>query len=204
MTKASFSDRLRRPVRQLHWISAAICVFSLCFYAVSGFILNNEEVFKAKPYESRFEKPLSPELALALQALSNDESLDDQSVSKLSALFGYDMRYAKARLTKGKLSLTIPEPGVKAAIEVDTKANKLIYDRAERGPLAFMTDLHKGKNVRPLWKIFINVLAISVLVFALSGLALLFYQARARKVTWPLIGFGIVAPAAFILLLMHL
>jgi len=202
--KKSLTDRLRRPMRQVHWISAAVCVFSLCFYAITGFLLNNDDLIKIKPKATHIEKPLSPALAQSLGALQTDQRLEPQAASELAGLFGQDMRYAKARVTKSKLTLTVPEPGVKASIEVDTEGQKLIYDRTERGPIAFMTDLHKGKNVRPLWHWFINIFAISVLVFGLSGLMLLVFQAKMRKITWPLVIAGVGLPALFLVLLMHL
>lgn len=202
--RKSLLDALRRPLRQLHWISAALCVFSLCFYAVTGFFLNNEDLIKTEPKTAHVEKPLPDPLAASLSKLDNDQALSPQDAQTIGEMFGVDMRYAKARVMKGKVTITTPEPGVRSSFEVNTKAMTLVYERTDRGVLAFFNDLHKGKNVRPLWHWFINLFAVSVLVFAVSGLALLFYQARHRKPTWPLIGGGVILPVLFFILLMHL
>ena len=45
--------------------------------------------------------------------------------------------------------------------------------------------------------------AIATLVFCITGLFLLHLHARQRRLTWPLVGLGLVVPVLLILLFIH-
>jgi uncharacterized protein len=192
--KASFN--LRLFVRQLHWISAALSLFGLCFYAFTGFALNNEDLFKAKHDVTRTLKPI-PASLIANPISEQNKVLSSNVRGELSALLGVEMTDAKVRVDQGKISLSIPSPGVKTIVTIDQAGGMLTLEQDKRGFISALTDLHKGKNVRPIWGFAINSMAISVLVFALSGLYLLVQQARQRGITWPLIVGGTFIPIFF-------
>jgi uncharacterized protein len=192
--KASFN--LRLFVRQLHWISAALSLFGLTFYAFTGFALNNEDLFKAKHDVTRTLKPI-PASLLANPISEQNKILSSNVRGELSTLLGVDMADTKVRVDQGKVSLSIPSPGVKTIVKIDQAGGMLTLEQDKRGFVSAMTDLHKGKNVRPIWGFAIDAMAISVLIFALSGLYLLVQQARQRGITWPLIAGGTLIPIIF-------
>ena len=189
--KAAFNFRLF--MRQVHWISAAFSLFGLCFYAFTGFALNNEDLFKAKHEVTRTVRPI-PASLLARPLSEQTKTLSPQARRELTATLGVDMRDAKVRIDQGKVSLTIPSPGVKSIVRINQADGTLVLEQDRRGFIAALTDMHKGKNVRPIWGFAIDAMAISVLIFALSGLYLLVQQASKRAITWPLILGGSLVP----------
>ncbi|MDV6331191.1 PepSY-associated TM helix domain-containing protein [Asticcacaulis sp. 201] len=194
----------RMYVRQIHWITAAFSVTCLCLYALTGFFLNNEGLLATAPVTTRVERPLSSALAAELGGVTDGAILSAQATDDIGHLFGMDARGAKVRVSGAKVTINLPDPGKRTTISVDPAKSRLVLDRSDRGAIAFLTDLHKGKNVRPAWRYFIDVFAISVLLFSISGFILLVIQARMRKMTWPLVALGVVVPIAFLILILHL
>ncbi len=194
----------RYYVRQIHWITAAFTVSCLCLYALSGLLLNNEDLFAPAPVTTRIERPLSAALTAQVGGLKDGASLPPATAAIVGRLFSADLRYATLHAGKDKMTINVPDPGKRTTIEADTKAGLITLVRTDRGPLAYFTDLHKGKNVPPLWHSFINVFAVSVLLFSISGFILLAIQTRARKMTWPVVGLGLGLPALFLIVILHL
>jgi hypothetical protein len=51
--------------------------------------------------------------------------------------------------------------------------------------------------------IFIDILAVAVLFFSITGLVLLWIQARQRTSTWPLVGSGVVIMVVLMIFFAH-
>jgi hypothetical protein len=77
------------------------------------------------------------------------------------------------------------------------------YERTDRGLIAVLNDLHKGRHSGPVWAMFIDLIAIACVVFAVTGLGLLWLYSRGRRVTWPLVALGLVLPFIIFLLFVH-
>ena len=69
-------------------------------------------------------------------------------------------------------------------------AQEALRERTTRGWVAWLNDLHKGRDTGPVWYWFIDVFAGVCIVFCLTGLVLLQFHASKRPSTWPLVGFG--------------
>ncbi|MGZ8318815.1 MAG: PepSY-associated TM helix domain-containing protein, partial [Telluria sp.] len=54
-----------------------------------------------------------------------------------------------------------------------------------------------------VWSWFIDIFAIACLVFSITGFLILKLHAANRPSTWPVVGFGIVAPVLIALLFIH-
>lgn len=102
----------------------------------------------------------------------------------------------------GNLSRTAA-PGGDAWLSLDRSTGAVEYERTGRGAIAYLNDLHKGRNAGPAWGWFIDVFAIACLVFCITGLFLLHLHARQRRMTWPLVGLGLLIPLLLALLLIH-
>ena len=55
----------------------------------------------------------------------------------------------------------------------------------------------------PAWGWFLDVFAVACLVFCITGLFLLHLHARQRRMTWPLVGLGLLIPLLIALILIH-
>ena len=113
------------------------------------------------------------------------------------------MRGATAEWSDEELYLSAPGPGRDAWVSIDRASGAAKYETTDRGWVAYFNDLHKGRNTGIAWTIFIDVVAVAVLFFSLTGLVLLWIQAGQRTSTWPLVGGGIALVAALMILFAH-
>ena len=65
------------------------------------------------------------------------------------------------------------------------------------------TTMTKGRNTGPAWSWFIDIFAVASLVFALTGLVLLWLHAHRRPSTWPLVGLGLLIPLLLAMFFIH-
>jgi len=89
------------------------------------------------------------------------------------------------------LYLSAPGPGRDAWVSIDRTSGAAKFESTDRGWIAYFNDLHKGRNTGVVWTIFIDVVAAACVFFSLTGLVLLWIQARQRTSTWPLVTLGI-------------
>jgi hypothetical protein len=117
--------------------------------------------------------------------------------------FKLSLRDATAEWSEEELYLSAPGPGRDAWVSIDRATGAAKFEKTDRGWLAYFNDLHKGRNTGVAWTIFIDVVAAAVLFFSLTGLVLLWIQARQRTSTWPLVGGGIALITALMIFFAH-
>ena len=64
------------------------------------------------------------------------------------------------------------------------------YEVTDRGWIAYLNDLHKGRHTGAAWSWFLDVFAVAAIVFCVSGLLLLQLHSKRRPATWPVVGLG--------------
>ena len=96
--------------------------------------------------------------------------------------FDLSLRGATAEWSDEELYLSAPGPGRDAWVSIDRASGAAKYETTDRGWVAYFNDLHKGRNTGIAWTIFIDVVAVAVLFFSLTGLVLLWIQAAAAHV----------------------
>jgi hypothetical protein len=99
--------------------------------------------------------------------------------------------------------LALPRPGGDAWLRVDLRSGEAEFEDSDRGLLALLNDLHKGRNTGAVWRAFLDVFAAGCLVFCITGLLILHRHAGQRALTWPLTAAGFVLPALLVLLFIH-
>jgi hypothetical protein len=104
----------------------------------------------------------------------------------------------------GEVYVSLPRPGGDASITVNRDTGDVAYEKTTRGAVAFLNDLHKGRNTGAVWGWFIDVFAVACLVFAITGLFLLYLLSATRKITWPLVAAGLAIPAILVIVFIHL
>jgi hypothetical protein len=197
--------QLYRTMHLWHWISAAVCFAALALFTVTGITLNHADVISAKPAVTSGDAQLTAE---GLAELRNPD-LDDQDppppkvIAWAEGEFKLSLRDAAAEWSPEELYLSAPGPGRDAWVSIDRETGAAKFESTDRGWLAYFNDLHKGRNTGITWKIFIDVVAAAVLFFSITGLVLLWIQARQRKSTWPLLGGGVVLVTALMIFFAH-
>lgn len=193
-------------VRQWHWVSSAICLAGLLLFSVTGITLNHAGTIEGEPRITTVEVALPDDVSAALQAaLANPSQLQELPVSLTRFIQNTTgaritpYQFEQAQWSPDELYISMPQPGGDAWLVLDGLSNELLYERTDRGVIAFLNDLHKGRHTGALWSLFIDAIAISCIVFALTGLWLLIRQQKQRPLTWAITTFGLLLPMLLVL-----
>ena len=175
----------------------------LLLFAVTGFTLNHAAQIEAQPKITKVET-LVPQATLAgLASVTANAPLTATQAAAIRGATGIDVRGATVDADDDGIYLTMPGPGVDATLEISRIDGHAAYERTDRGLIAVLNDLHKGRHSGPVWALFIDLIAIACVVFAITGFGLLWLYSRGRRVTWPLVALGIVLPFIIFLLFVH-
>jgi hypothetical protein len=187
-----------------HWISAAVCFAALTLFTVTGITLNHASSISAEPVVASGDAQL-PETLRRLLAAGVAPSTEPPAEIAAWAedAFKLSLRDATAEWSEEELYLSAPGPGRDAWVSIDRASGMAKFEKTDRGWLAYFNDLHKGRNTGITWMIFIDVVAVAVLFFSLTGRILLWIQARQRTSTWPLVGGGIALVTALMVFFAH-
>jgi hypothetical protein len=192
-------------LRQWHWISSAVCLVGMLLFSVTGITLNNAAIIPATPVITSIE-------AVLPQQILDDIELPEADKAPLNAeLRGWlesELNIYIAGSVRGEWSdedvyVALPRPGGDAWLSLDLTSGDILYERTTRGWVAYLNDLHKGRDTGAAWSWFIDVFAIACVVFCVSGLLLLQRHAASRPSTWPMVGLGLVIPLILIILFVH-
>lgn len=188
-----------------HWISAAISLAAMLLFAVTGITLNHAAAIGATPRVSERSARLPPGERLLLRAEpdARADPLPLAVAERLRGTIGLDVRGRAAEWSDTEVYVALPRAGGDAWVSVDRATGRVTAEVTDRGWIAWLNDLHKGRNTGDAWFWFIDLFAGACIVFTLTGLLLLQLHARHRPLTWPLVALGMLAPALLALFFLH-
>lgn len=193
-----------RQLHTWHYMSAAVALAGILMFAITGITLNHAASIGASPTvvskQGMLPSPLLPALA---HPKSNDAPLPAHVAKAVKAAVGVDPGAHAGEWSDAEVYVALPRPGGDGWVSIDRTTGKITSETTDRGWIAYLNDLHKGRNAGSTWFWLIDVFAIACLVFALTGLVLLQFLAKNRPLTWPLVGLGILAPFLIALFLIH-
>lgn len=193
-----------KTLHRWHWISAALSLFALLVFAATGITLNHAAQIEAEPQVVTVKDTLP---ASALRGLQGERAADAPLPAGardwLQAQLGVNTEGRSVEWSDGEAYVSLPRPGGDAWLSIDRESGAVEYEVTRRGWIAWLNDLHKGRNTGAVWRWFIDLFAVACLLFALTGLWLLQLHARQRGKTWPLVAAGLALPALLIVLFMH-
>lgn len=190
-------------LRQWHWISSALCLVGMLLFAITGITLNHAAQIEVKPLVINHQAHLPAALQAALQAQPPTQGLPLALRQWLQSELPVRLDGRDAEWSDGELYIGLPRPGGDAWLSLDIDAGVLEFESTDRGWIAYLNDLHKGRNTGAAWSWFIDVFAGLCVIFSLSGLLLLQRYASNRRSTWPVVLLGLVLPALLALLFIH-
>ena len=194
---------LYRTMHSWHWISAAICLAGLLLFCITGITLNHAGAIAANPQVVKKAEPLPAALHAALGAGKAGDALPDALADWIEDEFDIETEGADVEWSPEELYVSAPGPGRDAWVMIDRAGFQATSEVTDRGWTAYFNDLHKGRNTGVVWKIFIDLVAGACLFFALTGLVLLWIQARQRTSTWPLVSLGVAVLVVLMILFAH-
>ncbi|UNK50693.1 PepSY-associated TM helix domain-containing protein [Lysobacter sp. S4-A87] len=193
-----------RTLHQWHWISSAICLVAMLLFSVTGVTLNHASAIEAKPQTLNRTVDMPASLLKALGTREDGSAPLPASVSDwLNDVLPVAIGAQPAEWSAQEVYLSLPRPGGDAWLSIDRATGAVEYERTSRGWIAYLNDLHKGRNTGAAWRWFIDIFAIACLVFCITGLFLLQMHARQRPTTWPYVVLGLVLPLLLALLFIH-
>ncbi|GAB3475252.1 PepSY-associated TM helix domain-containing protein [Azotobacter salinestris] len=190
-------------LRQWHWISSALCLAGMLLFAITGLTLNHAAQIESTPRVESRSARLPEALLATLRAEPPGAGLPAGLQRWLEEELDIRLAGREAEWTEDELYVGLPRPGGDAWLSLDLKSGELEYEDTDRGWIAYLNDLHKGRHTGTAWSWFIDLFAGVCVVFSLTGLVLLQRQAAVRPTTWPLTGLGLLLPLLIALLFIH-
>ena len=186
-----------------HWVSSALTLAGLLAFALTGITLNHAGAIESRPMVRGGELQLAPAQRTALDEAA-PRLAGSTSRAPLPAPLAEAWQQAlglawpagaDAEWSEEEVYLALPRPGGDAWLRIDRRSGRLEWEDSDRGWIAWLNDLHKGRHTGAVWSAFIDVFAAACVLAALTGLLLLALHARRRPSTWPLVVAGIALPA---------
>ena len=193
-----------RVLHRWHWISSAICLVAMLLFAVTGITLNHATALEPTPIVTRRMLQVPAPVLLGLGTREDGNApLPPRVAQWLDERLPVSIGALPAEWSADEVYLSLPRPGGDAWLSIDRETGAVEFEGTSRGALAYLNDLHKGRNTGAAWNWFIDLVAIACLVFCVTGLFLLQLHARERRATWPLVALGLVLPVLLALLFIH-
>lgn len=209
-TDAMARARWLKAILPWHWVSSALTLAGLLVFALTGITLNHAGAIESRPVVRSGEFALAPAQREALEraAPASDghgrAPLPLASATAFQAELGLkNVAGATAEWSADEVYLALPRPGGDAWLRIDRRSGLLEWEDSDRGWIAWLNDLHKGRHTGAVWSAFIDIFAAACVVAAVTGLLLLALHARRRPSTWPLVAAGLALPALLALWAAH-
>lgn len=191
-------------VREWHWISSAICLVGMLLFSVTGITLNHAEDIRVIPTVTTNKAALPPELLASIVVPDTEHSLLPEAlVEWLAATHHIDVANKNGEWSHDEIYLSMPRPGGDAWLSIDLSTGEVVHEVTDRGWIAYLNDLHKGRHTGMGWRWFIDIFALASLIFCATGLLLLKRYAKGRSSTWYVVGAGFALPIIFLFLFTH-
>ncbi|WP_295765275.1 PepSY-associated TM helix domain-containing protein [Undibacterium sp.] len=214
-----------RQLHQWHWISSALCLMAMLMFALSGITLNHSAQIEAHPVLTHKEAQLPASLLKLLQArqaqvadaagtpasatsatsaaTAESAALPSAVANWLEATLAVSVAQRALEWSPQEVVVALPRPGGDAWLRIELDSGAIEYEKTERGWIAYLNDLHKGRNTGVAWSWFIDAFAVACLIFCLTGLLLLQVHAANRRATWPVVVLGLLLPALLAIVFIH-
>jgi len=188
-----------------HWMSSAISLIGLLLFAITGFTLNHATEIEASPVVATGEHQLPAGL---LPQIAPDDATEAKKplpapvatwIESETGMFAG----GEAEWSPDEIYMPLPRPGGDGWFAIDRASGAITTEETSRGWIAYLNDLHKGRNAGTAWEWFIDSFVGACVVFSLTGLVLLQLHSKHRRSTWPLVGLGLAIPAAIAIFLIH-
>lgn len=197
-----------RHLSRWHWISSAVSLAGLLLFAVTGITLNHAGDIEASPSVSTREAVLPPDLLATLQAAATiddggDRALPSPVARWAAGAVGVPAGDGAAEWSPNEVYVPLPRPGGDGWLSINLATGTALAEITDRGWIAYLNDLHKGRNTGTAWFWFIDIFAGACIFFAATGLLLLVLHSGYRPSTWPVVGIGFALPLLLMVLFIH-
>ena len=193
-------NHLKKQMHTWHWISSAICLICMMLFSITGITLNHASFFDANPEITEHTGDLPQPLLGQLQQVAPQDQLPLEIQQWVKSQWPVDAELltSTAEWNEYEIYLQKPIPGGDQWLSIDLDSGTVEHMLTDRGWIAWLNDLHKGRNTHLAWIWFIDVFAVASLVFCITGLVLLQIHSKRRPMTWYITFAGVVVPGLVI------
>ncbi len=181
--------------RRLHsWLSL-VSLLVVLFFAVTGLTLNHQDWTFGQEPETTTTTGTLPESAVT------GGTIDFLAVSEyLRSTQGAGGEITDHGVDGSTGRVTYQGPGHTATATFDTSTRAFSLESTRYGLVAIANDLHKGRHASQAWSWLIDITAVGLALVAITGLLLQLFIVRTRRLGLILVGIGVVAGVALVLL----
>jgi hypothetical protein len=182
-SKPKKSSKTNRIVRMLHVYTSMLMLLIMLFFTLTGITLNHRDWFTStnKPQQIEITIPdsFTPVSLWETEPMAQGFQLlkwlqNDYSV------YGTQVSY-EWEPEEGLMMIDIKQPGGYSIVEVDVNDGIVFLEQQNYGLVATFNDLHMGRYSGDLWSAFIDIFALAMLLFTLTGFWLVIPQKKKRK-----------------------
>ncbi|WP_192890896.1 PepSY-associated TM helix domain-containing protein [Vibrio bathopelagicus] len=184
--------------RRLHVYISMALLFVVLFFSVTGITLNRPELFESSQPNIQRATLMLPTSVFTIQdgRLKADETAFETFLFEEANLSGVPSGldiYAEiedGELLIGEVSMDFKGPGYNASVFVDVTSEMVEVETTNYGVIALLNDLHKGRNSGEVWKWFIDITALLMVFFVLTGVCLLLPKKKTlnTSIKWTVFG----------------
>lgn len=179
-TKSQSARRLFRWSRWLHVYVSTATLSLLVFFCITGLFLNHLAWFEDEPVQDGQQRIVLP------QGLVQSLDAENPPLAEVQAFIQSRTGLRQPREVKidhefGEWTFDYPIPAGYVFVTLLVGEGVIELDYRKGSVVGILNDLHKGRHSGPVWSWVIDVSAILISFVALSGLVILFQQAKWRR-----------------------
>lgn len=180
--------------RWLHLYTSTLFLSILAFFCVTGITLNHEWYGAEPGIEGEMELILPSDVRESLALIDADWQPDLSTLQRLvSARTGLGTPQSIDLYDDyGEVLLDYRVPAGSALVTATVDGARIEYRQGST--LALLNALHKSRDADIVWSAFVDVSAVAILVFAATGLIILFQNRRRRWSSLVTVGLGLATP----------
>lgn len=181
-----FSSLIAKWTRWLHIYVSMISLTIVLFFGITGITLNHPSWFGGDDeFVRECAGKLNPDWLRGIDSTAT--SLNSTSVARLE-IVEHLRRIDRVRGAVGEftvnsdqIAVTFRAPAYSADVSIDRDSGEYDLVETSLGTIAWLNDLHKGRDSGDGWSWIIDASAILMTVVSLTGLLLSFYVKRHRN-----------------------
>ncbi|MCP4595291.1 PepSY-associated TM helix domain-containing protein [Neptuniibacter sp.] len=191
-SKSRIKNKSNRLIRTLHVYTSMLMLLIMLFFTITGITLNHRDWFSSTEPAFQTEIPLPDSFATTSQWESDplqQGHLLRRWLQSEHAVYGNKVSY-EWEPEEFLLVIDIKQPGGFSIIEADIESGLILLEQQDYGFIATLNDLHMGRYSGDLWSLFIDLSALVMLFFTLTGFWLVIPQKKKRTKLFALTAAG--------------
>ncbi|MEL0648817.1 PepSY-associated TM helix domain-containing protein [Pseudoalteromonas agarivorans] len=182
--------------RTLHIYISTALFFLLILFCVSGIVLNHVDWLKNDKNNGQVTAAIPAELVTKANAqLDTLPTLYPEIEAFLAKQYSLTkVKSIEWEKEDALVMIDYPLPAGFAYAELDFTTGELNLDYQTGGFLSLIGDLHKGRYTGEVWSWVIDISAVLMIIFAITGMIILFQNRKKRLLGVWITVFGIATP----------